>query len=250
MPSALRKIWTYVPLLLLACAWEAISRSGMVSVYALPPLTTVLMAWWGLLNDPSFYVHVGASLWRGAVGLVLALVVGVALGTSLAWSRAVQASLGPIVQIFYPMPKAALIPLTILWFGIGDASKVFLVFLGCLLPITTSTFNGVRGVRRTLLWSAASLGASSMLQKSEIALMAAVPDLLAGFRTALALAFVLLVASELLMSNEGFGYLIRLYGDSSQYPLMFATSLTVMVLGFTADQMFQRWTARVLRWRP
>jgi ABC-type nitrate/sulfonate/bicarbonate transport system permease component len=249
MPSALRPVVTYLPLLLLALLWEGISRSGVVSAYALPPLSGVLVAWWELLTDGSFYTHVFASLGRGAAGLALALVLGVALGVSLAWWRWLNALLGPVVQMFYPLPKSALIPLTIIWFGIGDASKVFLIFLGCLLPIATATFNGVRGVDRNLFWSAASLGAGRWSLLRDVAFMGAVPDLLAGLRTALALSFVLLVSSELLISNEGLGFLIRTYGDGSQYPQMFASSMTVMAIGFAADQGFRRLSAWLLRWR-
>jgi ABC-type nitrate/sulfonate/bicarbonate transport system permease component len=249
MPRYLVTAWSYVPLLILALAWEAISRSGLVSQYALPALTRVLSAWWGLLADPDYYFNIAASLSRGAAGLGMALIVGTTLGTAMASSRWTRLMIGPIVQLFYPMPKSALIPLTIIWFGIGSTSKIFLIFLACLLPITTATFNGVRGVDRTLLWSAASLGASRWSQIRDVAFMAAVPDILAGVQTAIALAFVLLVTSELMMSNEGLGFLIRLYGDGSQYPQMFAVSLTVMVLGFSANRGFRSFSDWVLRWR-
>ncbi|MGX9963510.1 ABC transporter permease [Roseomonas sp. F4] len=249
MGSIARTAWTYTPLLLLGLLWEGISRAGVVSAYALPPLTTVLAAWWALLVDPTFYPHVLASLNRSISGLALALVLGVALGVSLAWWRGVNAVLGPIVQMFYPLPKSALIPLTIIWFGIGDRSKIFLISLGCLLPIATATFNGVRGIDRNLIWSAASLGAGRWAMIRDVAFMGAVPDILAGLRTAIALSFVLLVSSELLISNEGLGFLIRTYGDGSQYPQMFACSMTVMAIGFAADQGFRRISAHLLRWR-
>ena len=249
MPRVLVAAWSYVPLLILAAAWELTSRSGIVSQYALPALTTVVAAWWGLLHDPDYYFNMFASLARGAAGLGLALAVGMTLGTAMAWSRWTRLLVAPIVQLFYPMPKSALIPLTIIWFGIGSSSKIFLIFLACLLPIITATFNGVKGVEKTLLWSAASLGASRWSQIRDVSFMAAVPDILAGVQTAIALAFVLLVTSELMMSNEGLGFLIRLYGDGSQYPQMFAVSLTVMILGFSANRGFRAFSDWVLRWR-
>jgi ABC-type nitrate/sulfonate/bicarbonate transport system permease component len=249
MTEALRRAWAWAPLLMLGLAWEGVSHAGIVSAYALPPLSSVLSAWWALLIDPTFWPHVLASLSRSVSGLGLALVFGIALGVALAWWRWVDALLGPVVQLFYPLPKSALIPLTIIWFGIGDRSKVFLIFLGCLLPIATATYNGVRGVDRNLLWSASSLGAGRWSVILDVGVMGAVPDMLAGIRTALALSFVLLVSSELLISNEGLGFLIRSYGDGSQYPQMFACSLTVMAMGFMADQGFRRLAAHLLRWR-
>jgi NitT/TauT family transport system permease protein len=253
MVPAMRKfsagIFRYVPLLLLAVAWELLSRCGVVSSYALPPLTTILVAWAQLLGDPDYFWNVGASLARASIGLGLAVGFGIVLGTAMASLRWMNILVSPIVELFYPMPKTALIPLTIIWFGIGDGSKVFLIFIGCLLPIAVATFNGVRGVERTLMWSAASLGAPRWKIIRDVAFRGAVPDVLAGGRTALALAFVLLVSSELLMSNEGLGYLIRIFGDGSQYPKMFACSLSVMLFGFMADQAYQTLSRSLLRWR-
>lgn len=251
MPSAavLEVAWRYTPLALVALTWEAVSQAGIVSPYALPPFSEVLTAWWNLLQSPSYYYNVGMSLWRGAVGFGAALLAGLSLGVLMAWFRWADNAVGPVVQIFYPMPKTALIPLTILWFGIGHMSKIFLIFLGCLLPILLSTYNGVRGADRTLLWSAYSLGAGRTTVMWDVGLRSAVPDILAGLRTALALAFVLLISSELVIANEGLGYLIRLMGDGSLYPEMFAVIFTVMLLGFTADRAFLAFTRWMLRWR-
>lgn len=241
--------WRYTPLVLLALVWEAFSRAGLVSAYALPPFSEVVLAWWKLLHTPSYYSNTGMSLWRGAVGFGSAIVCGLTLGVLMAWFRWANLLVGPIVQIFYPMPKTALIPLTILWFGIGHMSKIFLIFLGCLLPILLSTYNGVRGADRTLLWSAYSLGAGRTGVMWDVGLRSAVPDILAGVRTALALGFVLLISSELVIANEGLGYMIRLMGDGSLYPEMFAVIFTVMLLGFTADRAFLAFTRWMLRWR-
>lgn len=250
MPRVLRALWAYTPLLLLALTWEAIADGRLVSQYALPSLTAVLSAWWKLLFDPLYYRDVAASFARMVAGLGAAIVTGVVLGTAIAWWRWVNVTVGPVVQLFYPMPKSALIPLTIIWFGVGSLSKMFLIFLGCLLPVTIATFNGVRGVERTLIWSAQSLGAGRWELLADVAVAAAIPDILAGVRTALALAFVLLVSSELLMANDGIGYLIRTYGDGGQYARMFACVITVMLLGFCADRAFSRFSAYLLRWRP
>lgn len=249
MRSVAIKLWGYVPLFILALAWEALSRSGLVSTYALPPLSTVLLAWAQLLGDPEYYFGVGASLARAAIGLGLAVGLGTFLGTVMATWQWCNRLINPIVQLFYPLPKTALIPLTIIWFGIGNASKIFLIFLGCFLPMAMATYNGVKGVDRMLIWSAKSLGAPWWKIIRDITFRAAIPDVLAGGRTALALAFVLLVSSELLISNEGLGYLIRIFGDSSQYPKMFACSLSVMLFGLLADQGYQSLSKHLLRWR-
>src|SRR6201999_3533323 len=140
-----------------------------------------------------------ASLYRGSIGLALAIVVGAALGILMAWWRPVNALLGPVVELFYPLPKSALIPVTALWLGVGDASKILLIFLGCMLPVTIGAFNGARGSEQTLVWSARSLGASRLRTLWDVVIPSALPELLNGVRTALALSWVLLVASELIV---------------------------------------------------
>ncbi|MEO3388167.1 ABC transporter permease [Mesorhizobium sp. CAU 1741] len=239
----------YSPLLILALLWEFCSRTGLVSQYALPPLTDVLASFRWLTTDTAFFTHAGMSLGRAGLGLLLAVTFGIVMGTLMASFRSVDALVGPLVQTLYPMPKSALIPLTIMWFGLGHSSKIFLIFLGCLLPITIATYNGVKGVDRVLMWSGASLGASRLQRIIDISFMAAQPAILAGLRTSLALSFVLLVSSELVMSNEGLGFLIRMLGDGGLYAEMFAVILTVVAMGFVSDRLIQLLTARVLRWR-
>ncbi len=111
--------------------------------------------------------------------------------------------LSPLVELFYPMPKSALIPVTVLWLGFGDGSKILLIFLGCMLPVTLGAFNGARGSDRVLIWSARSMGASRLRVLWDVVLPSAMPELLNGIRTALALAFILLVSSELIVAQTG-----------------------------------------------
>jgi ABC-type nitrate/sulfonate/bicarbonate transport system permease component len=179
----------------------------------------------------------------------LAIVVGAALGVLMAWWRPVNALMGPLVELFYPMPKSALIPVTVLWLGFGDRSKILLIFLGCMLPVTLGAFNGARGSERVLVWSARSMGASRLRVLWDVVLPSAMPELLNGIRTAIALAFILLVSSELIEAQKGLGYLIGFLGSNGSYEGMFAVVLTVAMLGFTADRLYQLLMQRVLQWR-
>src|SRR6266702_8074905 len=138
----------------------------------------------------------------------------------MAWWRPVNAFLSPLVEMFYPMPKSALIPVTVIWLGFGDGSKILLIFLGCMLPITIGAFNGARGSDRVLVWSARSMGASRLRVLRDVVLPSAMPELLNGIRTALALSFVLLVSSELIVAQKGLGYLIGFLGASGTYDAM------------------------------
>ena len=246
MKSALLR---YSPLLLLALLWEGSARLGLVSALALPPLTEVARSWATMFREGDLWSNAAASLYRGGVGLLLAVVFGGTLGILMAWWRPVDALLSPLVEIFYPLPKSALIPITALWLGFGDASKILLIFLGCMLPVTLGAFNGARGTDQALVWSARSMGASRLRTLWDVVLPSALPELLNGTRTALALAFVLLVSSELIVARSGLGYLIGFLGAGGTYDAMFAVVLTVAFLGFVADRIYQRIVDHVLQWR-
>ncbi|MFZ1093719.1 MAG: ABC transporter permease [Xanthobacteraceae bacterium] len=242
-------ILRYLPLLLLALAWEIGARTGLISTLALPPLSAVLAAWVDLVRDGELITNGAASLWRAAAGLLLAIGIGGVLGIVMAWWRPVNVLLGPLVEMFYPMPKSALIPVTVLWLGFGNGSKILLILLGCMLPVTIGAFNGARSSEQALVWSARSMGASRLRMLWDVVVPSALPELLNGIRTALALSFILLVSSELIAAQQGFGYLIGFLGASGTYDAMFAVVLTVALLGFIADRIYLLVMHRMLRWQ-
>ena len=239
----------YVPLLILAAAWELSSRLGLVSGLALPPLSDVIASWIDLLRDGDLLHNAGPSLYRLAAGLALAIVIGTALGLGMAWWKPVNVILAPVVEIFYPLPKSALIPVTAIWLGFGDGSKILLIFLGCMIPVTIAAFNGARGCDQMLLWSARSMGASRLRVLRDVVLPGAMPELLNGIRTAIALSFILLVSSELIVAQRGFGFLIGSLGANGSYEAMYAVVFTVAFLGFAADRLYQLLVHRMLIWR-
>ena len=245
MSAALR----YLPLVLLAIAWELAARLHLVSSLALPALSDVVFAWIDLIKDGELLSNGGASLYRLVAGLLLSVAVGATAGIFMAWWKPVNVLLAPIVEIFYPLPKSALIPVTVIWLGFGDASKILLIFLGCMLPVTIGAFNGARGCEQVLVWSARSMGASRMRMLWDVVVPGAMPELLSGIRTALALSFILLVSSELIVAQKGFGYLIGTLGANGSYDAMYAVVLTVAFLGFAADRLYLTITRKALAWR-
>jgi len=239
----------YLPLLLLAAGWELAARLELVSSSALPPLSDVIAAWIDMIKDGELVTNGASSLYRAAVGLALAIIVGTLAGISMAWWKPVNVLVAPLVEIFYPLPKSALIPVTVIWLGFGDGSKILLIFLGCMLPVTLGAFNGARSSEQVLVWSARSMGASRARMLWDVVLPSAMPELLNGIRTALALAFILLVSSELIVAQKGFGYLIGFLGANGTYDAMYAVVFTVAFLGFAADRIYQMFVHRVLLWR-
>jgi NitT/TauT family transport system permease protein len=240
--------WRYAPLLLLALAWEGVTRSQLVSPHALPTLSGVIGAWIHLMRDDLAY-HTALSIMRGAAGLALAVVIGTAAGVLMAAYRPVRLLVKPFIQLFYPLPKSALIPLTIIWLGLGDVSKITLIFIGCLLPVVVSAFNAARGVDQLLIWSARSVGASDRELLWEIVIPAALPEILNGYRVALALCFILVIAGELIFANNGIGFLISFLGEGGDYKGMFAGVLTISLIGFAADRLYAMAMRRALVWR-
>jgi NitT/TauT family transport system permease protein len=237
-----------IPLLLLAAAWEAATRAGLISPYALPPLTHVVASLAQLLTEDLWF-HAVRSLTRAGSGLALAVVCGVSAGVLMAWYHPFRVLVSPLIRFFYPMPKSALIPITIMWLGLGDMSKIVLIFIGCMLPIVVSAFNATRGVEDVLVWSGRGLGASQREVLWEIVLPAALPEILNGIRTSLALCFILLVSSELILSRDGLGYLVGFLGEGGDYSGMFAGVVTISALGFAADRIYVALTNRWLVWR-
>ena len=170
----------YLPLGLLALAWEAAARLGVVSTLALPPLSNVLAAWVDLLKSGDLWSNAAASLYRAGAGLLLSIVIGGTLGVLMAWWRPVNVLMSPLVELFYPVPKSALIPVTALWLGLGDGSKILLIFLGCMIPIMLGAFNSARGSDQALVWSARSMGASRPGTLWDVVVPSALPELLNG----------------------------------------------------------------------
>lgn len=239
----------YLPLVLLAALWELVARLHLVPASSLPPLSEVVVAFIDMIKSGELLSNGGASLYRAAAGLALSIVIGSLLGVAMAWWKPANALLSPLVEVFYPLPKSALIPVTVIWLGFGDGSKILLIFLGCMLPVTIGAFNGARASERELVWSARSMGASRLRVLWDVVVPSALPELLNGIRTALALSFILLVSSELIVAQTGFGHLIGYLGANGTYDAMYAVVFTVAFLGFAADRGYQTLTRRMLLWR-
>jgi NitT/TauT family transport system permease protein len=244
-----QRLIRYSPLLLLAVLWQVVSYFELVSSSALPSLVSVVKAWTEMLFSGELLKHGAASLARGSAGFILAVVFGTILGIAMAWWKPVNAVLGPLAEAFYPMPKTALIPVTVIWLGFGNASKILLIFLGCLLPVMLGAYNGARSSEQVLVWSARSMGASRLRVLRDVVLPSALPELLNGIRTSLAITFILIVTSEQIAAREGLGNLIGYLGANGSYSAMYAVVLTVAFLGFAADRIYQFFTRRALLWQ-
>ena len=237
-----------LPLVLVVAVWEAVTRAGLVDRSFLPTPGAVALALADLLCGGEIAGNLLISLVRTLVGLGLAALVGVGLGLAMAVSRPTDGFFGPLVAVTYSLPKSALVPLFLLWFGIGTTTDVAAVFLACLLPILVHTYHGVKDAPRVLVWSARAMGTPPRIVLSRILLPAALPSILAGGRIALGFSWVLTISAEMIASTDGIGKLIFMYGENGAYPYMFAAIVVVVVLAFAADRAYLALMRVYLRW--
>jgi NitT/TauT family transport system permease protein len=249
LTKALRVVTFYLPIFAALALWEAAGLAGLLDPSLFPSLGDVLAAFVRLTENGHLVQNAGISLFRQSAGFFLAAFFGILSGMLMAESRVVRNILEPLLRATFPLPKSALIPLFILWLGIGDSAKVAAVFLGCLLPIVVTTYNAARGINKQLVWSAWSLGTPKWLIPWKVVLPAALPEIMSGLRIALALSFTLMVSAEFLIGQRGLGFLIGTLGEDGDYAGMFAAVLAVTLLGFAADRLILLLNDRVLAWR-
>jgi ABC-type nitrate/sulfonate/bicarbonate transport system permease component len=237
-----------IPLIVLALIWQAVSTFRLVDPAFLPSPARVISAITDLLTGHEIRDNLLVTLARAAIGLVLGSIAGVWLGLMMARSPIFRAYAAPIVGGTYSLPKSALIPLFILWFGIGTVTTVCAVFLACLLPMVVNTFQGVHSTPRVLIWGAEAFGTPRKGMLWRVFLPHALPDILAGLRVALGFSFVLAISSEMVASTNGIGKLIFMYGENGAYDYMFAAIACVVVVAFLADRLLLIATGKCLRW--
>lgn len=239
----------YAPLLLVAAGWELAVLSGAISPNLLPRFSAVIETLWELLRSFELPREVGVSLFRQSIGFALAVVIGVVVGVTMARVRLVDLALRPLVTLCYPVPVVALFPVLVLMVGLDHRLQVIVILLGSVLPTIVSSFNAARGVDQYLIWSARNLGTSGRRTLWKVVIPAALPEILSGIRTTLALSFVLLVAAEQLGANRGIGAFALRAGENGFYPGMFAAILTIGLLGFAADRLYLALMLRLLHWQ-
>lgn len=229
-------------------AWQALSRSGLVNEVMLPAPTTILASGRDLIAEGDLQRHLAASVTRSLIGFVCGAVPAIVLGVAMAQWTLLRAAVNPLVQMFRAVPALAFVPLAIFWFGIGEASKVFLIAWGTFFPVWVNTYLGVRDANPLLHRAAASLGARGWRAFVFVVIPGALPFILAGLRISLSIALVLLVAAELAGAAFGVGYLIQMSQQVFRVDHMFVGLITLGAMGFAADWAFDRLVRRLLPW--
>lgn len=248
--SLRHKNWSWlVPLLLLAI-WQWSAASGYLSARILPEPLAVFKAFWQLCQSGELWQHARISLFRAATGLLLGGGLGLLLGLLCGSFRLAENLLDTSLQMIRNIPALALLPLVILWFGIDEAAKLFLVAIGVFFPIYLNTFHGIKNVDRGLIEMARSYGLSGWPLYRDVILPGALPSILVGLRFALGLVWVLLVVAETISAQAGIGYMTMNAREFLQTEIVLVGILLYALLGKLADLSARGLEAYALRWHP
>ena len=238
-----------VPLVLIA-VWELAARSGGLSPQVLPAPSKVVRSAAGMIASGELLTDMGVSLLRAAAGFVVGGLAGFGLGIAVGFSPVAEALLDRSVQMLRAVPFLAVLPLVIVWFGIGEEAKVFLVSLGVLFPIYVNTVLGIRQVDPKLLEMGRVRGLSQWQLVRRIVLPGALPSILTGVRYALATAWLALVVAETIAASSGIGFLAMDAREFLRTDVIVMTILIYALIGVAADSLARLLERRLLAWHP
>ena len=233
----------------LLAAWWLAAGSGWASPVFLPHPREVASAFWAMTVSGELWGHVSASLRRFLGGFALGGSLGIAAGVAIGLSSLARSTGIPVISALFPIPKIALLPLFILWFGIGEGSKIATIAFGTFFPMAIATYGGVDGVDRTLIRMGQSFGLSSAAMIRGIILPGAVPAILSGARIASSIGIVLLVAAEMIGAREGLGALVLAAGNLMSIDRLLAGVVALSLLGLTVAFGIGKLEKRLLSWR-
>jgi taurine transport system permease protein len=225
-------------LVALVVIWWAVTATGMIEPLFLPPPSAVLQKGWLLVTsgymDSTLWQHLGASLSRIGLGLGFAVLTAVPVGIAIGANRIARGVLDPLIEFYRPIPPLSYLPLIVIWCGIGELSKVLLIYLAIFAPIAIATATGVRTVDPAKLRAAQSLGATRAQLIRHVILPSALPDILTGVRIGLGVGWSTLVAAELIAATSGLGFMVQ---SAAQFLVTDVVVLGILVIALIAFAM-------------
>jgi sulfonate transport system permease protein len=230
--------------------WQAGSALGWIPAQPMPAPSTIALAAWQLTLNGQLAVNILVSLERVAIGLGIGVLAGTLLALLAGLSRLGEDTVDPTLQMLRTLPHLALIPLMIMWFGIGEAPKLTLIALGSMFPIYLNLFAGIRGADRKLREAANTLGLGTFETIVNVVLPAALPNFLTGLRQAFGIAWITLVVAEQINASAGIGYLVMNARDFLRTDIIFVGLSIYAVLGLLTDQSVRLLEHYLLAWRP
>jgi ABC-type nitrate/sulfonate/bicarbonate transport system permease component len=219
--------------------WEIIGQLKLVDPIFLPAPSAILKQFFIMVRSGELFIHIGFSMGRMIAGFSLACIVGVLLGVTMAWFRLIDRIFEPLIDLMRPVSPLAILPLAILWLGIGAYSKIFIIFYGALFPILLNTYAGIKGVDKVTVDAARTLGATRLELLFKVAIPSALPIILTGVRIGSTIAMIVVVASEMVAASAGLGYLILTAEQVYKTEEMFVGIICISLLGFGLDRLIK-----------
>ena len=229
--------------------WQGLFQLGLIRPILLPPPTKVAAAFWELASSGDLFRHVGISLLRVLEGFGIAAAAGLLLGLGIGLSRRIDRATDLFIQLAKPIPPIAWIPLAILWFGIGEAAKVYIIFLGAFFPILVSTIDGIRQTDHRFVELARILEVPRRRFIARVVLPGALPAIMTGLRVGIMVAWMCVVASELIAASSGIGYLIMDARQLSQTDVVLVGMITIGAMGKLLDSVLKAMERRLITWK-
>lgn len=236
--------------LLLVVLWQLASSAGWLSTRILPSPQAITHTFWRLIRSGELWQHLSISTWRALTGFAIGGTLGLVLGFITGLSRTGERLLDTSMQMLRNVPHLALIPLVILWFGIDESAKIFLVALGTLFPIYLNTYHGIRTIDNGLLEMARSYGLSGFRLFREVVLPGALPSIMVGVRFSLGLMWLTLIVAETISASSGIGYLAMNAREFLQTDVVVVAIILYALLGKLADIIALTLERVWLRWHP
>jgi ABC-type nitrate/sulfonate/bicarbonate transport system permease component len=236
------------PVALLAL-WQVLLMLGFGDRRFIPTPSDIAVQFWQMTVSGELGWHVAVTLYRAFAGFVIGVVPGITIGLLMAMFRPVRIFFDPLIAALFPIPKIALMPLLLLAFGFGDASKIALVAIAVFFPLIVNTYVGAANIEKIYWDVAKNYGASQSVMFRRIVFFGALPMIFAGLRIALAVSFIVLVASEFVATKSGIGYLIWNSWELLRVDVMFVGIVTVGIIGLIISAIFQEIERKVIPWK-
>jgi sulfonate transport system permease protein len=240
--------YAVLPIVILVI-WQTLYHVGYIKPIILPPPSQVARTFWELLRSGDLVRHIGVSIVRVLEGFGIAAALGLSLGVAIGLSRTLDRLTDFIIQVIKPIPPIAWIPLAILWFGIGEESKVYIIFLGAFFPIIVSTIDGIRQTDHKFVELARILEVPKIRFIRQVVIPGAFPAIMTGLRVGLMVAWMCVVAAELIAASSGIGYLIMDARQLSQSDVVLVGMLSIGLIGKVMDSLIKWIEKRLITWK-
>jgi len=244
----LKKIYLLFPLVIFLILWQILSNSGIVNETLFPSPTTVFSSFVELWNSGDLFLHIKSSIWRVLIGLVIGSIFGIVIGLLTGRIKIVDQLFSPLFQVFRSFPPVAIIPLIIVWLGIGEEAKIFSISFAVFFPVWINTHVGASRISQYYLRAAGILTKSYFKKFIKVILPASLPFIFTGIRTSIAIAYIMVFVSELAGASSGLGYLISVSHLSYRIDKMIAGLILLGLFGALTDLVFVKLFKRTFPW--